>query len=317
MKISGFTMARNAESLYYPIAESIASILPIVDEFVVALGAGSEGDRTRELIEELDSPKVRIIDTVWDTEAYPNGMEHAHQTDIAMRECRGDWLFYLQADEVVHEDDHPSILRRCSEFLDDREVDGLLFDYLHFWGDYDHVHRSHGWYPHEIRIVRNDPEIHSWESAQSFRRIPDFDGRSYRRKEGTSKLRVVSANARIFHYGWVRPPDFMRRKHRAFDSIHHGEAEGARRHEAEAGTYDYGPLGRIPRFRGSHPAVMKERIAGFDWGDRLNYSKRLGSVTRPLHKHERTRYRVLSAIERLFTGGEEIGGFRNYILLDR
>ena len=108
MKISGFTMARNAELLYYPIAESIASILPVVDEFVVALGRGESEDRTREEIEQLASPKVRIVDTEWDTVAYPNGTEHAHQTDIAMRECSGDWLIYLQADEVVHEDDIPS-----------------------------------------------------------------------------------------------------------------------------------------------------------------------------------------------------------------
>ena len=317
MMISGFTMARNAESLYYPIAESISSILPIVDEFVVALGEGSPGDRTRELIEGIGSPKIRIIDTVWDTDAFRNGTEHAHQTDIAMRECSGDWLFYLQADEVVHEEDHGAILERCAELQDDREVDGLLFDYLHFWGDYDHVHRSHGWYLHEIRIVRNDPEIHSWESAQSFRRIPDFDGRSYRQKEGSEKLRVAPANARIFHYGWVRPPDFMRRKHRAFDSIHHGEDEAARRHAAEVGNYDYGPLGRIPQFTGTHPAVMAGKIEAFDWGEQLNYSGRLGRPERPLHKHERTRYRLLSGIERVFNGGREIGGFRNYILLDR
>lgn len=317
MRISGFTMARNAERLYYPIAESIASILPIVDEFVVALGRSDPEDRTREQIERLGSEKIRIVDTVWDTEAFPDGTEHAHQTDIAMRECSGDWLFYLQADEVVHEEDHAMILSRCHELLDDPEVEGLLFDYLHFWGDYDHVHRSHGWYPHEIRIVRNDPEIHSWESAQSFRRIPEFDGRSYRRREGTQKLRVARANARIFHYGWVRPPDFMRRKHQAFDTIHHGEREAERRHGASAGDYDYGPLGRLPEFTGTHPRVMHRRIGEFDWGDRLDYSRRLGSVDRPLHRHERRRYRVVSAIERLFFGGREIGGYRNYVLLDR
>src|SRR5687767_10759543 len=202
--ISGFTMARNATLLHYPIRESIASALPIVDEFVVALGAGDEGDRTREEIDSLGSDKIKIIDTVWDIDAFPRGMEHAHQTDIAKNACRGEWLLYLQADEVLHEDDHPAIVARCAELRDDPEVEGLLFDYLHFWGDYDHHHRSHGWYKHEIRIVRNDPEIHSWESAQSFRRIPDFDGRNYRVREGTRKLNVAAVDARIFHYGWVR-----------------------------------------------------------------------------------------------------------------
>ena len=35
MKISGFTMVRNAGKYYFPIKESIQSVLPIVDEFIV------------------------------------------------------------------------------------------------------------------------------------------------------------------------------------------------------------------------------------------------------------------------------------------
>ncbi len=317
MKLSGFTMARNADLLYYPLVESISSALPLVDEFVIALGRGDEGDRSLEQIQRLGSPKVKIIETEWDTVAYPNGTEHAHQTDVAKEACSGDWLLYLQADEVLHEEDHQVIRDRCSRFHGDEEVEGMLFDYLHFWGDYRHVHRSHGWYQHEIRIVRNLPEIHSWESAQSFRSIPEFDGRSYRRGEGTRKLRVVHAGARIFHYGWVRPPDFMRRKHRAFDENHHGAEEARRRHEADAGLYDYGPIGRIPHYEGSHPAVMQERIEAFDWADQLNYSKSLGTIDRPRHKHEKLRYRALTVIERACTGGKEIGGFKNYELLER
>ncbi len=317
MKLSGFTMARNADLLYYPIAESIASALPIVDEFVVALGKGDEADRSREKIEALSSPKITIIDTEWDTIAFPNGTEHAHQTDIAKEACSGDWLLYLQADEVIHEEDHSSILSRCSELLGDDEVEGLLFNYLHFWGDYQHVHRSHGWYRREIRIVRNDPEIHSWESAQSFRRIPEFDGRSYRQQVGTQKLHVAQLDARIFHYGWVRPPEFMLRKQRAFDTNHHGREEAERRHGTDNGAHAYGPLGRIPLYDGSHPEVMQERIEAFDWGHVLDYGTKLGRLDRALHKHERLRYRLLSGLERMVNRGEEIGGFRNYILIDR
>mgnify|MGYP002152383133 FL=1 len=215
MKISGFTMAKNASKLYYPIKQAIASILPIVDEFVVALGDCDPDDNSRREIESLQSEKIKIIDTVWDIEKYPRGMENAHQTDLAMQACSGDWLFYLQADEVVHEDDLPAIEQQCRKYLDDPQVEGFVFDYLHFWGDYEHVHRTHNWYPREIRIVRNRPDIHSWRSAQSFRVMPDFDGLNYRRTENIRKLQVAPAHARIFHYGWVRPPQLMRHKQKA------------------------------------------------------------------------------------------------------
>lgn len=310
-------MARNATLLHYPIRESIASALPIVDELVVALGAGDPGDTTREEIESIGSPKITIIDTVWDIDAFPRGMEHAHQTDIAKEACRGEWLLYLQADEVLHEDDLPKIVARCAELRNDREVEGLLFDYLHFWGDYDHHHRSHGWYKHEIRIVRNDPEIHSWESAQSFRRIPDFDGRSYRVREGTRKLNVASVDARIFHYGWVRPPRAMQRKHHAFETNHLGRRDADQRHAERAEMYDYGPLGRLPLYKGTHPSVMADRIAAFDWGDDLDYSSDPPRAGRPLHKHERLKYRLLTMLEEKLVGGRELGGFHNYHLLTK
>ena len=308
---------RNATRLYYPVREAIESILPIVDEFVVALGKGDADDATREEILKIGSEKVRIIDTEWDLEQYPNGTENAHQTDIAKNACSGDWLFYLQADEVVHEDDLPRIRKRCEELLDDREVEGLLFRYRHFWGDYNHYHKSHGWYPHEIRIVRNDPEIHSWESAQSFRRIPDFDGKNYRQQEGTHKLRVASVDAWIYHYGWVRPPDFMQRKNRALDTVHKGEKRVEELYRGRAQFYDYGPMNLLAEFAGTHPKVMEERIARFDWADMLNYGDGQEAAERSPHKHERFKYRLLTFLEQNILGGKQIGGFRNYVLLDR
>ena len=66
MTISGFTMVRNATKLYYPIKQAISSILPIVDEFVVALGDCDPDDNTLEEIRSIGSDKIRIIQTVWD-----------------------------------------------------------------------------------------------------------------------------------------------------------------------------------------------------------------------------------------------------------
>jgi hypothetical protein len=165
MKISGFTMGKNISKLYYPMKESVLSILPIVDEFIVVLGDSDPDDTTRAELERIGSDKIRIIDSVWDTGKYGSGTIYAQQTHLAKAHCSGDWLFYIQADEVVHEDDLPLIRQRCAELLDDREVEGLLFKYRHFWGDYWHYHDSHGWYRNEIRIIRNKPEIIPWRDA--------------------------------------------------------------------------------------------------------------------------------------------------------
>ncbi|MBI1317107.1 hypothetical protein GC167_09675 [bacterium] len=317
MKISGFTMAKNAGKLFYPLREAIESILPICDEFVVALGDNDPDDDSRARIEAIGSPKIKIIDTVWDLERYPRGMENAHQTDIAMKACTGDWLFYIQADEVVHERYLPILQKRCAELLEDREVEGLLFDYVHFYGDFDHHHLGHDWYKDEIRIVRNLPDMHSWISAQSFRRIPEFDGVNYRVKEGTLKLKVARAHAEIYHYGYVRPPRLMQRKQKSLATIHKGSEAVQAMYQNRPSEFDYGPLGRVSRFKGTHPKVMESWMQRFDWAKELNYSRSERNPNREKMAHDRLKSRVLTWIEQNLLGGRTIGGFNNYILLKR
>jgi len=319
MKISGFTMGKNALKLYYPMRQSVESILPLVDEFIVALGDSDQDDTTRTEIEAIDSDKIRIIDTVWDIEKYPRGMEHAHQTDIARQHCSGDWLFYLQSDEVVHEKDLNVIRERCIELVNDKEVEGLLFRYRHFWGDYEHVQDSHCWYRNEIRIIRNLPDIHSWESAQSFRRIPGFNGLNYRQQEGTYKLKVAHVNAEIFHYGWVRPPAVMQSKIKAFSINHRGRKkveEQAAAHQFDR-IFDYGNLSALTIFEGTHPAVMKDWIAHYDWKDQLRFAGSSRSLNPMRSKHDRLKYRIISWIEKHLLAKRRLGEFRNYKLLKR
>lgn len=216
----------------------------------------------------------------------------------------------MQSDEVVHEGDLPEIRQRCEELLHDKSIEGLLFKYRHFWGDYDHYITSHAWYANEIRIIRNHPDIHSWESAQSFRRIPDFDGIQYRKKEGTYKLKVARVDAYIYHYGWVRPPHYMQNKRKAMEVIHQGQQQADARFSLEKPKFDYGDLSLLTVFKDTHPAVMWERMRLFNWADQLNYGRKLAN--RP--KHERMKYRILTFIEQHLLGGRQIFSFRNYRL---
>lgn len=312
MTISGFSFVRNATKLYYPVRESIESILPIVDEFVIAVGKGDADDRTLEEIRKIPSDKIKIIHTEWDRETYSHAAVYAQQTDVAKAACKGDWLFYLQSDEVVHEKYLPAIKARCEELLYDQSVEGLVFDYLHFWGSYSRYIVSHAFYPKEIRIIRNDLDIHSWKDAQSFRRIPDFDGKNYFQREGTYKLKVASVDATVYHYGWVRPPYLMQKRRQSFAADIHGEEKAGQIFESQERVFDYGTLAKLGVFRDSHPAVMREFISRFNWADQI------GAVPPPgmEQKHDRIKYRLLTIVEE-WLGGRQIGGFKNYSLLKR
>ncbi len=290
MRISGFTFVRNAIDLYYPVVESITSILPICDEFIVAAGDSTDG--TTELLRSIKSPKLKIIETVWDQSQFVHGATNAQQTNIALDACSGDWAFYLQADEVVHEDDLQPIVSRMRGHVDDRRVEGLLFDYLHFFSDYDHYQTSHNWYRQEVRIVRTGIGVRSWHSAQSFRRAGN-------------KLHVVPSGGRVFHYGWVRPPRHMMRKAHAFASLHAGPEAADQSFPDRDRSYDFGRLHGLTRFTGSHPEVMRTRIAAKDW-----------HVTRgtSVHPHDTLRIRLLSFVENRILGFR-LSRHRNYITL--
>jgi len=307
MLISGFTMVKNAEKLYYPLKESILSILPIVDEYIIALGDCDDDDDTLRMIQEINSPKIKIFNTKWDVKEYAKGSILAYQTDIAKEQCSGKWLFYLQADEVVHEKDLETIVSTCKKYSGDNMIEGLLFRYIHFWGDYNHAFtNNHEWYRNEIRIVRNRPEIHSWRDAQSFRVIPNFTKSKYLEKEGTRKLNVARVNAKIYHYGWVRPPKLMGKKITKFINCYKETTE-------IISEIEYGPLGRIPLFTDSHPNIMQSKINDFNWSKDLNYSS-IRKSNEPIHKHDKLKYRLLSKVERLFFKNG-LFTFKNYTLI--
>jgi glycosyltransferase involved in cell wall biosynthesis len=296
MTISGFTMVRNAEKYYFPIKESIASILPIVDEFIVGLGNSS--DQTRQIIESLHSPKVKIIDRIWEPLSFVDGKIFADETTFALRQCSGDWCFYLQADEVIHEKDLTSIRQACATFLNDPQVEGLLFKYYHFWGDYHHYLPFHGWYKNEIRIVKNHPFIVSYKDAQSFRR-----------KNG-EKLSVKEIDAHVYHYGWVRPPEIMQSKKKEQDAMYHGQQGAHLMHTGRKSSFNYGNMNAIPRFEGTHPQVMTDFINKIYWESEIQ--EYCPPLNRPKMKHEKWHYRFLSMIENHLLNGKEIFGYNNW-----
>jgi hypothetical protein len=287
LKVSGFTFVRNAVKLGYPIVPAIRSILPLVDEMVVNVGVCEDG--TLELVRSIGDRKLVVFETAWDDTLVEKGTVLAQQTDIALARCTGDVGLYIQADEAVHEDDHPALRDSLARLHADPRAEGLLFEYLHFYGSFHTVGVSRRWYRHEIRAVKLGLGVRSWRDAQGFR---IFEG------ERARKLAVLPSGARVYHYGWVRPPEDMGRKNVAFTRLYSGD-EGARREAAHRFSYDV--TEKVRRFEGTHPAPMRERIASSDWA----YDPRPRRL-RMAHLRED----VLDLVEA--ATGIRIGEYRNY-----
>jgi hypothetical protein len=246
--LSGFTIVRNAVSLDYPILPAIRSILAICDEVVVNVGQSADG--TRDLVLGLDDPRVRIIDSVWDFSRGSGVL--AQETERAMRACRGAWGLYIQADEVLHETGAAILRERVHTWDGDPRVEGLLVDYRHFYGDFDTVATNRHWYRREVRCLRLDREIHSYQDAQGFRV-----------GSGLRRVRARLTGAQMFHYGWARPPQSLAHKLAVSQEIFtHAAARLELRAAARrdgGGGLEWTPL--LRRFEGTHPRGVQEWIA--------------------------------------------------------
>src|SRR5579862_2044443 len=242
MKVSGFTFLRNGQKLGFPFVASIRSILPIVDEFVVALGPCE--DDTEKMLRDIADPRIRIVPTQWNERIRPDysvkGYVFGQQKSIALANCTGDWAFYLEADEVVHEDDVPKIREALAKYLDDERVEALAFDYLHFYGNRNTIAWSPGWYRSEVRIIRNT--IPTWSSESLF-----FNVITSHKK--CRYPRAAHTGATIYHYGWVRSETQMDLKtaatHKYWDDI-------------PIPTMDYRQIdaSALKLFAGTHPKVV-------------------------------------------------------------
>ncbi len=252
MKVSGFSIIRDGVRFGYPFLQSIRSILPLVDEFVLAVGKSR--DQTLELARSLDSPKLRIIETVWDESLRRGGQVMAQQTNLALDQCTGDWCFYIQGDEIIHEQDYDRISESMQRHLLHKRVEGLSFRYRHFYGSYRLINPLP--YRRQIRIVRRSTAVRSVGDACGF----GIDGR---------KLRSKPTGAEVYHYGWVREPVTMAKKQAQFTSFYwdglQNKPAGAKLPDVEtAVAHNFQTKTCIP-FRGTHPEIMRDVIAAQDW----------------------------------------------------
>ncbi|MBL7917205.1 MAG: glycosyltransferase family 2 protein [Bacteroidia bacterium] len=290
MKVTGFTIIRNAIKYDYPVLEAIQSVLPVCDEFIVSVGKSD--DDTLALIKSIPSEKIKIMETVWDDSKRVGGLVLSDETNKVLDtiEKDTDWCFYIQSDECIHEDDLKIIREAMESNNNNKEVQGLLFGYKHFYGHYKYVGIGRRWYSNEIRIVRNDKNIRSYKDAQGFRL-----------KNG-NKLKVKKVNAFIYHYGWVKPPKAQQAKQESFHKMWHDD-EWMKKNIKATEEFDYSNIDFLELYKGTHPKVYAKRIADANWNFIYDKSKIKVSL----------KHRILFFIEKTF--GWRIGENKNYILL--
>ncbi|MBP6387062.1 MAG: glycosyltransferase family 2 protein [Pseudarcicella sp.] len=289
MKVAGFTFIKNAVKNDFTIKEAILSILPICDEFIIA--HGNSDDETLALLQTIDSPKIKIISTVWDESSRVSGKVLAQETDKAYAAISPDvdWAFYIQGDECVHEKYLDTIRTEMQNCLSDPKIEGLLFKYKHFYGSYDFIAHSRRWYRREIRIVRNLPDVQSYRDAQGFRR-------------NGKKLNVKLIDAFIYHYGWVKSPAGLRTKVKNMGTFFTPDDEWLNQVYHDEFEFDFHNAEKLLHFTDSHPAVFQQKVQQANW--KFNFDPTL------LKSKISPRRKILNFIEEIT--GIRLFEYKNY-----
>ena len=247
MLISGLSFIRNGESLGYPYVEAIRSILPLVDEMVVVVGKSEDG--TREAVEAIGDPRIRIIDSEWHPRITPKASVLAQQTNLGLMHCKGDWVVYVQGNELFHERDLPRMRELMTEHLENPQVEGLLIERLVFYGDYRHFVRAYpDRFKYVVRAFKPWNGVYAITSAMTFSVFPSYGERG-------RALRCIDSGVDMFRYGKLLSQRAMEYK------LHH--APHKLKGNVSVGTdfyYRWVPRSFIRPYAGDHPAVMGQRI---------------------------------------------------------
>jgi hypothetical protein len=273
MKISAFTFIKNGQILGYPFLESIQSILDIVDEFVINVGCSE--DDTLSMIKSIENPKIRIIESSWSDSMQNKGYVYGQQKMIAQFNCTGDWSFYIEGDEIYHENDLKQIRKSMEMHLNNPNVEALIFDFYHFYGNTNTILNSPGWYRSEARIIKNS--VRSYAPDGLFWLVLDSN------KKGRYP-KAKHTGVSCYHYGWARNQNQMNLKSKKIQKYW-----GKEHIEIDYTQMDQSIL---ERFIGTHPKIIKH------WLSDDNELYKADSNYVPTTKQKK--HRVMIKIEKLF-----------------
>jgi len=173
--ISAYTTTRNALTMDYPFQESIKSMLQFADE-VVVLDSGDPQEGTLESLQSIsrEEPRVRVIHTDQiDWKAPNHGIFDGRAKALARANCKGEFLWQFDTDEIVHELDAPKVRSLIEKLNYLRHCSIVALPVMEYWGSKGKVRVDIN--PWKARLSRNLPDITHGIPVQLRRKFNGLD----------------------------------------------------------------------------------------------------------------------------------------------
>lgn len=232
--ITGVTLIRNGNQLRYPWKLTIKSLLATCDKVIV--NCDPTDDNTFEELKLIAGyhPKIKIFLSRWDMSNTGNGSMLATEVNKVLPQVDTEWIMYLQADELIHEDDAEYYKNLTSTVPPQISQIEMLRTY--FWG-----RLNQRYTPNEIYLGR------------LFRlgtHIVGGDGMHLVRLMGE----VYRSNKMIYHYSRMGTEQEITERVRNLDRLFHDEKEVAL---MKPFSYNDVPPNDVMIWEGSHPKDIK------------------------------------------------------------
>lgn len=250
--LAGILFIRNADALDYCWRQAAESLLAVCNELVISDCESTDG--SRQAMDELAKRdnRVKIVDYKW-----PEGGAKGHfcsaWRNAARLHANSEWIMWLDADEVIHEDGYAELRDR----VDRRQT--LICPRFNFWKDAQHL------IPHGCglghQVIRVGPQC-EWTADDG----PDPQGRDRWLIENAQHCGV-----KILHYGFLRKREAFFNKAREMSRIYMGnEDERLMAAEKDGGNWMMHPRmsewkDRLITFNGSHPKIIHQWLTERGW----------------------------------------------------
>ena len=184
----------------------LRSVLNLADEVVIV--DGSKNLKNKEMIDLLNEShgtnKIRHF--VYPIEDLNFGVARKYAHD----QSTGDWNFFLDADEMIHENDTKSI-REMVDYAENNGVECLDVQYVHFYNDFSHIDNSEPVHIGLNRVYKNYKDV-------------EFPARNHSLPVYPFKCKAFSPEIVIWHLGYLRGMEKIRdrfNRNFTFSEMHH------------------------------------------------------------------------------------------------
>lgn len=250
--LAGLITIRNGFTLDYPWVEVGQSLLGVCDELVI--GDISSEDGTWDYAQEwaAKDKRVTLVRTEW-TNPIRTDQWWPEVLNRTREHAKSQHVLHLDGDEIIHEDDYPSIRRAA-------DAGSILFcKRLNFWRDSQHlIPEGQCCGTKVLRIAPANmpiPSDYPWTPANA------------------TVAQAVESDIRVFHYGFLRKREAFFKKAREVQRIWCGSYDP----RLEAAEKFHGQWSESPgitgwenalvEYHGTHPKAIHA------WLRERNYSE--------------------------------------------